>query len=505
MKQIRLVLSLWCTLASCMCISHATNYHVSMNGNDNNDGLSLSKSLRTIQAATDRVRAGDSVLVYNGNYTGFDHRDKENGQSGKPIVYFAKGNQVVISTGYYRNNGINIENNDYIHIVGFKIKKMIREGIRAVYANHITIRLNECDSCYRGIFTGYTDDILVEQNICTRSHGEHGIYISNNSDRAVVRHNSCSYNKASGIQFNPDLSSGAPGYSEDAVITHNIVFENKRGAGLNLQGLSRAIVANNLIYNNHEASGITLFHGDASKGCTDVRVYHNTILVPSDGRWGIHIIDDAERIELLNNVILNLHAWKGAIALQKNSYIQKNISSDFNYVSDKFCETDDGCSKSLAFWQSLGYDLHSLKATDPLNAVFQNISMNDFRPVDNSPLIDAGSNAVSTVITDDLNSLARPQGKGFDPGSFEKQAISGSTDPIRLDKKSRELLLGAAAMQAKIVSHPRSSWSLLDMNGQTVQRGGPENEIPFCPSGIFLLSILPDSEVTPTLYFVVIP
>lgn len=483
----------------------AANYHVSMNGNDSNNGLSLSAALRTIQAATDRVRAGDSVLVYNGNYTGFDHRDKQNGQAGKPIVYFAKGDQVVISTGYYRNNGINIENNDYIHIIGFKVRKMIREGIRAVLADHIAIRNNDCDSCFRGIFTGYTDDIIVEHNICTRSHGEHGIYISNNSDRAVVRYNSCSFNKASGIQFNPDLSSGAPGYSEDAVITHNIVFENKRGAGLNLQGLSRALVANNLIYNNHEASGITLFHGDASKGCSDVMVYHNTIVVPADGRWGIHILDDAERISVLNNVIINRHAWKGAIALQKNSYIQKNISSDYNYVSDKFCEIDDGCSKSLSFWQSLGYDQHSIKAAENLNSVFINFNSNDFRPAENSALLDAGSAGVSVQIRDDLNGLPRPQGKGYDIGCYEKQAVSGSSDLSPEKQKSVEFLLGWEALQRKLDLHPGYTWSLYDLNGRAIHHSAHGKTIQACSGGTFLLLIEAGPGSEPIQCFLYLP
>lgn len=479
----------------------ATNYYVSSVGNDSHNGLSPSTPFRNIQTATNKVQAGDSVLVSNGNYTGFDHRDKQNGQAGKPIVYFATGNNVIINVGFYRSNGINIENNDYIHIIGFKVRNMLKEGIRAVFANHVKILNNECDSCFRGIFTGYTDDIIVENNICKRSHGEHGIYISNNSDRAVVRFNSCSFNAASGIQFNPDLSSGLPGFSEDATITHNIVFENKRAAGLNLQGLSRGIVANNLIYNNHQASGITLFHGDASKGCTDVFVFNNTIIVPDDGRWGIHIIDDAERISILNNVIINLHPWKGAISLQKNNFIQKDISSDYNYVSNKFCEIDDGCSKTLSFWQSLGYDLHSLQALTDHSLVFQNFNNKNYQPSDNSPLLDAGSSLVASQSLTDLLGISRPQGGAFDIGCYEKVSISDLQDPIFEKQSAVSALIGIASLENLIASHPSANWKLYDLNGQLLNKNQTDPRKLNLSRGIFILKLLPNGDKLPSTYF----
>ncbi|MBK9270680.1 MAG: right-handed parallel beta-helix repeat-containing protein [Saprospiraceae bacterium] len=479
----------------------ATNYHVSITGNDSNNGLTVSTPLRTIQAATNKVRAGDSVLVYNGNYTGFDHRDKQNGLAGRPIVYFAMGDRVIITTALYRNNGINIENNDYIHIIGFKVRRMLQEGIRAVYANHVSILYNECDSCYRGIFTGYTDDLLVEHNVCSRSHGEHGIYVSNNSDRAVVRYNSCSFNKASGIQYNPDLSSGAPGYSEDADISYNIVFENKRGAGLNLQGLSRALVTNNLIYNNHEASGITLFHGDASKGCTDVKVFNNTIIVPADGRWGIHVIDDAERIQIFNNVILNFHPWKGAIALQKNGFVQKEIISDYNYVSDKFCDIDDGCSKTLSFWQSLGYDLHSLKALMDQSLVFVNFNNKNYKASANSPLLDAGTDWVAPHSMSDLVGISRPQGSAYDIGCYEKVSISFVEDPSSASQNAIYGLFGWASFESLIGDQPTSKWMLFDINGRPIHPNQSDPRKLNLNPGIYILKQLPNGAEQSKTYF----
>ncbi|HEX5626273.1 MAG TPA: right-handed parallel beta-helix repeat-containing protein, partial [Saprospiraceae bacterium] len=267
----------------------ASNYHVKMDGSDSNNGLSFNTAFKTIQTATNKVVAGDTVFVYDGFYKGFDHFYKNSGTAGKEIVYLAAGANVVINQSCGRGfDGLNIEGSDYIQVIGFKVTRIAdangsgEDGIRAVLANHITIKHCEVDSCYRGIFTGYTDDFLAEYNICKRSYGEHGIYVSNNSDRVVIRYNVCFGNsRAAGIQLNPDLSSGAPGLSYQVSIYNNICYNNR--IGLNLQGLYDSDVYNNLIYNNGLAgggNGITLFHGDAATGCNNVRVYNNTVFVP---------------------------------------------------------------------------------------------------------------------------------------------------------------------------------------------------------------------------------
>lgn len=151
-------------------IATAVNYHIQPNGSDSNDGLSFSKAFKTIQIATNKAKAGDSIFVYDGFYKGFDHFYKSSGNALSSIVYLAKGNQVIINQSCGRGfDGINVEGVDYIELIGFKVKNISdpvgngEDGIRAVLANHITIRNCEVDSCYRGIFTGYTDDFLAEK------------------------------------------------------------------------------------------------------------------------------------------------------------------------------------------------------------------------------------------------------------------------------------------------------------------------------------------------------
>lgn len=409
----------------------ATTYHVKNGGSDSNNGLNFANAFLTLQKASNIVKAGDTVLVYNGNYAGFNHNGKASGTSSNPIVFKANGNDVWIKQGSNIGDGINVENADWIEIHGFKVKVPNNtgiaggeEGIRAVNANHITIKNNFCDSCFRGILTGYTDHVTIENNTCTRSYGEHGIYVSNNSDFVALRFNSCSYNKASGMQINPDLSSGAPGLSKHILVSNNIVFENKGAAGFNFQGIDSVLIMNNLIYNNHNASGITLYHGDAAVGCSNVKFYNNTIIVPSDGRCGIHIIDDANNIDIKNNIIINLHAWKGAIVLQKGSYSQTNIKSDYNVVSNKFCEIDDACSKPLSTWQGLGYDLNSILAPTNLTSLFVNPTINNYHIIKGSVAVDSGTSAVSADVTKDLDLINRPINNSYDIGCYEYAKVN---------------------------------------------------------------------------------
>jgi uncharacterized protein YxeA len=62
----------------------AATYHVKNGGSDSNNGLNLANAFLTLQKASNIVKAGDTVLVYNGNYAGFNHNGKASGTSSNP-------------------------------------------------------------------------------------------------------------------------------------------------------------------------------------------------------------------------------------------------------------------------------------------------------------------------------------------------------------------------------------------------------------------------------------
>lgn len=404
-------------------------YYVSNNGNDTNDGLSLARAFLTLQHAADIVTTGDIVRIENGTYVGFDIRNK-NGTSTNPITFIAMGDNVVVNQPCpFRNDIINVENADYVIVDGFIVRDAPGNGngIRVVVSDHCIIRNNFCDNnAERGIFTGFTDDIIIENNICANSIDEHGIYVSNSSDRPIIRYNECYGNNSTGIQINADLSSGGDGITNDAQIYGNIIHDNNGAAGINLDGAVNTLIYNNLIYNNHLSQGIALYRSDAAVVSSGAKIYNNTIIVPSDGRWGILVRAGANANTVIcNNIIINLHAWRGCIAVESTT----GFTSHYNIVNDRMSVTGDGSTITLAEWQAFGLGNNTLLA-DPLNQIFVNWGAGNYQLAPNSQAIDAGTSFVSALVTDDLAGNNRPLGATYDIGAYEYEAINCATSDI---------------------------------------------------------------------------
>ncbi|MDP6526170.1 MAG: right-handed parallel beta-helix repeat-containing protein [Kiritimatiellia bacterium] len=409
-------------LAQVVC---ATEFFVSTNGSDAATGLSKSNAWATIQHAVDNITTGDTVIVTQGTYAGF--RVHVTATEADPIVVRADHGASVllntIGTQNVHNCIIDIATKTgstvaYWTIEGFEVVNSPRHGIGIFglsYApiHHITIRSNVVhDSTYTGIFTGFSDDMLIEKN---RSYlnGEHGIYCSNSGDRPVVRYNRCSTNISSGIQFNGDLSNGGDGIISDGLIDSNVLDANGGGAGINLDGADGADVVNNLIFNEH-ATGIALFQINGAIATRNVRVLHNTILTADDGRWAIDIADaTAVSNTVMNNILYTDHNWRGAISLADPAI--PGFVSDYNIVMDRF-STDGGATRiTFDEWQDFGYDRHSFIAS-PVG-IFADAAGDDYHLTEFSPGTDDGQ--VGLAVTDDIEGTSRAYGCGPDVGAYE--------------------------------------------------------------------------------------
>jgi parallel beta-helix repeat protein len=405
----------------------ALTYYVSNSGNNSNSGLSPAAAFLTIQKGADVAVAGDSVLVADGVYAGFDFRNKS-GTESNPVVFKATGANVLINqSGPIRNDGVNIENADYVVVDGFTVNGMTGNGngIRVVTSDFCVVRNCSCNNnAERGIFTGFTDDILIEKNVCTNSVNEHGIYVSNSSDRPVIRFNTCHGNNFTGIHINGDLSAGGDGIISDAKVYGNILYENGQAAGINMDGVENPLIFNNLIFNNHSAQGIALFQQDGAIPSRGARIYNNTIIVPSDGRWGVLVRDGSNLgTEIYNNIILNFHPWRGCITVENTS----QFASDFNILHDKMSATGDGSAILLAQWQALGFDSHSQLAGS-LNEIFQDPANSDYHLAANSQAINSGTTLVSGYVPNDLDGIPRPTGNAFDIGCYEFDPVQAQSE-----------------------------------------------------------------------------
>ncbi|HKB87481.1 MAG TPA: NosD domain-containing protein [Ignavibacteriaceae bacterium] len=398
-------------------------YYVSVDGDDSNSGHSTDSAFATLQHAADLVAAGDSVKVLPGNYTGFDLRT--GGTQSSHIVFKAVNENVIINQpNTVTNDGINIEEANWIVIDGFKIINQPRAGIRIAVSDFVTVRNNECSSNSRwGIFTGFTDDILIENNVCSFSGAEHGIYVSNSGDRPVIRNNVCFENNACGIQLNADLSQGGDGIITGAVIDGNILYNNgyNGGSAINLDGVQESWIYNNLLYNNH-STGIALFRIDGAEGSKNNEVYNNTIIVPADGRWAVQSTDGSTGDTVYNNILINHHSFRGSINIDQES--EPGFYSDYNLLENRFSSDGGNSNMTLEQWQSLGYDAHSF-LTSAESEIFNNPSGGDYHLKAGSQPVDIGTDMVLPVVVNDMDNIPRPQGNGFDIGSYEFQSPAG--------------------------------------------------------------------------------
>ncbi len=394
-----------------------TTYFVSNQGNDNQNGASATPWL-TLQKAADTVVAGDTVIVRAGTYTGFDLR--RDGTAASRITFSAEANVLINQRNVRTPDGINLEGADYVTIEGFAVVGTPRAGIRSVTNTGVVIRNNRCDlNNTWGILTGFSENITIENNECSRSAVEHGIYVSNSADNPTVRGNVLWGNNANGLHMNGDIfSGGGDGIISGALVENNTIYDNGRagGSGINCDGVQSSLIRNNLIYNTH-ASGISLYRIDGGGASSGNVVVNNTVLVAADGRWALNIANASVNNVLLNNIFLTEHSFRGSITVSADSL--SGLTSDYNVVMDRF-STDGGNTRiTLAQWRSAtGQDTHSIIAT-PAD-LFIDPAISNYQLKAGSPAIDIGT--LQSAPNRDLAGTARPSGSGIDIGAYERLA-----------------------------------------------------------------------------------
>ncbi|MFC1849028.1 right-handed parallel beta-helix repeat-containing protein [candidate division CSSED10-310 bacterium] len=413
--------------------SLGNNYFVSLSGDNGNEGQSQDDAWRTLQFAVDNVAPGDTISVLSGTYEGC--RIENSGTSEQWITLRVNPGDAVLlntpGTNAVHDSIIEVETwaGDgvvaYWIIDGFEVANAPGAGIdlrgnstnlsHDLTVRNNTVHHNGLSSGKTGIFTAFIDHVLIEGNE-SYNNGEHGIYHSNSGDQPTISENTLHDNNNCGIHMNGDASMGNDGFISGALVEANIVYGNGTGggSGINMDGVTDSVIRNNLLYNNH-AGGIALYQVDGAVCSQNNRVLNNTIVMADDGRWCINISQTGcINNKLFNNIIYTYHSWRGSIVLPATGI--SGFESDYNVVMNRF-STDDGDTRiTLAQWQALGYDLHSIIATPTELFV---AAPDDYHLDENSPAIDQGTNLPDVPV--DLEGTTRPQGNGYDIGAYEYQ------------------------------------------------------------------------------------
>ena len=396
----------------------SVNYYVSTTGNDSNSGMNPANAFLTLQHASDAVIPGDSVIVFAGIYSGFYHTTS--GSSVNRIVFKAQEGTVIDTPNAITQDGINLEGASYITIEGFRLENMPRAGIRSVTNTDVRIFNNYCTGSGRwGILTGFSENVVIEQNICEYSELEHGIYHGNSADNPHIFKNTCRYNHAAGIHMNADASLGGDGIISNALVEQNIIYENGvgGGSGINCDGVQNSVIQNNYIYLNH-ASGISLYQIDAAAPCHGTAVINNSIVQPDDARWGLNITNGSADVVVFNNVILSDHAFRGSITADAISI--QSLSCNHNVLSDRMSIDDGETNMTLQEWfEETAQDANSQISV--IDEIFTYTSAEDFEPTFPGFLIEMGAQnfAGHEAPVTDIIDFSRPFYLNYDIGCFE--------------------------------------------------------------------------------------
>ena len=300
------------------------------------------------------------------------------------------------------------------------------DGLRSFNANRAAIRVDESPNvtirnCVLGnngtwgIFTDFSDDLLIENNETYGSVDEHGIYVSNSGDRPVIRGNRVYDNRGNGIHVNGDVDvrRGRDHQRSPHRGEHRLQQRACPAAsGINMDGVQDSTIRNNLLYNNH-ATGIGMYQINGADGPRNNNVYHNTVHQAHDGRYALMIWDSTGPITVRNNILYHPNPARGGIVyldqLRRGQH-QQRLQHPGSRVPRRRRD------RLLAGeWQAQGQETHSFSAAPA--ALFVNPAAGDYHLSAASPAIDRGQ--TQTTVARDFEGHSRPQGAASDVGADE--------------------------------------------------------------------------------------
>ncbi|MDP3790874.1 MAG: LamG-like jellyroll fold domain-containing protein [Candidatus Omnitrophota bacterium] len=400
------------------------------------DTVGSTQEYATIQAAANAAIAGDTVLVYDGNYAGF--QVTVSGAQLSPITFKANGQNVLINVDGPTGDGIRLQNISYITVDGLRIQNVSQRCIAARGAvatspmNSLILKNNYC--VYSGVGVGregiYLSQVansLVESNTVTytgiSTGWEHAIYLANaGSKNTIIRGNIMN---GEGLHINGDLSIGGDGLITGLIIEKNIVAgspaTNGPQNGFSMDGVQNSLIQNNLIY-GVVRHGLRAFRIDGAAGPQSLKIINNTIVLPSSSTgWAIKLSEDLGNHNIFNNILRTMGTG-GSISLTNNGFF-----SNYNVMNNSMSRDGEVTILTLAQWQAIGFDSNSLVATE--SALFVNPGINNYHLLAGSPALNVGAATYNAQLapTTDLENTIRPQGAAYDIGAYEESGGGGDT------------------------------------------------------------------------------
>lgn len=388
-------------------------------------GRVINAAPETLASILAGVRPGDTVVLADGTYKG-DLVVKTSGTPAAWITIKAAGKGAVIDGGRV---GLAIEEASYIRVQGLKVQNASIVGIRPRMGDHVEIR--DCvlaNNRQWGIITSHVSNLVIENCEAFGAVIEHGIYVANSGDDVVIRNNRIHDNVGNGLHMNGDFSCGGDGVISRALVEGNVVWNNgaKGGSAMSVMHVQDSIFRNNLLYDNR-ADGFTFtWYIGPKPGCSsrNNQVYNNTVYFkPGEGKFCLRLKEMATGNVVKNNVFVG--GGYGAIYVDDSSF--EGLVSNNNIIATHPGQVLVGDSsemeaaskmkaETVEAYKAKGLDAHSTFGVWPK---FADPAAGDFHLLPGSAGIDAGADLGGLVPTD-IEGTARPQGKAFDCGCYER-------------------------------------------------------------------------------------
>jgi serine/threonine-protein kinase len=397
----------------------APEYWVSPEGSDVNPGTQ-ELPFREISRAIECAGAGSVIQIQDGTYRG-GLTIRKSGSPESPVVLRAVGREARLDPA--EGDTLLVTNSSYVVIEGLRAAKAPRAAIRIQMSDHVQVR--RCvlgENREAAVWSGDSSDLVLEENECYGS-GMDGIKHFRAGRQITLRRNLIHGNAEAGIELDGEMIGSRERMVRGVLIEDNTIFDNgaRGGAAINCGGVVESLIRNNLLYNNH-ATGLALYGREQGGGAPskDNVVCNNTIDQAADGRWCINLIGDAGGNRLFNNILVTRHPAKGSLKYFAPSDLA-GLVSDFNIFTTNprpFSTEDDLVVKSLAQWQSMGFDPHS--SAVPREALFANAALGDYHLKPGSPAIGRGTPllAATPAPATDLDRQKRDPGPAVDVGCY---------------------------------------------------------------------------------------
>jgi Bacterial Ig-like domain/Right handed beta helix region len=358
-----------CTLSTVLCVD---------------DTAGENQEYSSIQAAIDVSQAGDTVLVFSGNYDGF-RVDKSGTSSQRIKIMSAAADVYITGSEPYGNNAIRVDNASYITVEGFNITRTsissggsYNDSCVAARGANVSVPMqslsfinNHLDGCSpAGMYLSNVNNLLIKRNTVVNtsrnSSGSQGMgfYIANSAAKnATIIENKIMNNSGDGMHFNGDSSVGGDGVQSGHLIKDNFIIGNGIN-GFNMDGIVDTEVVNNVFAENGR-HGMRGFMIDGGSGPQNFKIVNNTFY--SNGSSAVKMTADSGGHVVFNNIVIdnvennfvidaaNMTASNNLISTDEVSIFVSAVDNDFRLKSS--AAAVNGGTASLLTTNSPLYDI----------------------------------------------------------------------------------------------------------------------------------------------------